>query len=53
MPLTKSFNDLVQNRAANDRDFVAALQHETDATPPLTMESMQHPGGDHAASDRT
>jgi hypothetical protein len=37
MPLTKSFNDLVQNRAANDPDFAAALLRETGDTPPLTM----------------
>jgi len=28
MPLTKSFNELVQNRMANDPDFAAALLHE-------------------------
>ena len=37
MPLTKSFNDLVQNRAANDPEFAAALRRENTATPPLTM----------------
>jgi hypothetical protein len=37
MPLTKSFNELVQNRAANDPDFAAALLRETTDTPPLTM----------------
>jgi hypothetical protein len=37
MALTKSFNDLVQNRAANDPDFAAALLRETGDTPPLTM----------------
>jgi hypothetical protein len=36
MPLTKSFNDLVQNRAANDPEFAAALR-EADGLPPLTM----------------
>ena len=28
MPLTKSFNELVQNRAANDPDFATALLRE-------------------------
>jgi hypothetical protein len=37
MPLTKSFNDLVLNRGANDPDFAAALLRETTATPPFTM----------------
>jgi hypothetical protein len=37
MPLTKSFNELVQNRAANDPEFAAALLRETTATPALTM----------------
>jgi hypothetical protein len=37
MPLTKSFNDLVQNRAANDPEFAAALLRETTDTPPPTM----------------
>jgi hypothetical protein len=37
LPLTKSFNDLVQNRAANDPEFAAALLHEAAGTPPLTM----------------
>jgi hypothetical protein len=37
MPLTKSFDDLVQNRAANDPEFAAALRRETTATPPLTI----------------
>ncbi len=37
MPLTKSFNDLAQNRTANDPDFVAALLRENADTPPLTM----------------
>lgn len=36
MSLTKSFNDLVQNRAANDPEFAAALR-EADGLPPLTM----------------
>jgi hypothetical protein len=36
MPLTKSFNDLVQNRAASDSEFDAALLRETVDTPPLT-----------------
>jgi len=36
MPLTKSFNELVQNRAANDPDFAAALLREgsSPACPP-------------------
>jgi hypothetical protein len=36
-PLTKSFDDLVQNCAANDPEFAAALLRETGDTPPLTM----------------
>jgi len=36
MPLTKSFNELVQNRAANDPDFAAALRREVATPPPLT-----------------
>jgi hypothetical protein len=36
MPLTKSFNELVQNRAANDPEFAVALRRETADTP-LTM----------------
>ena len=36
MPLTKSFNDLVQNRAANDPEFAAALLRDTADAPPLT-----------------
>jgi hypothetical protein len=35
-PLTKSFSDLVQNRAADDPEFAAALREAAD-TPPLTM----------------
>jgi hypothetical protein len=30
MPLTKSFNDLVQNRATNDPEFAAALREAPD-----------------------
>jgi hypothetical protein len=37
MPLTKSFNDLMQIRAAKDPEFAAALLRETSDTPPLTM----------------
>jgi hypothetical protein len=36
MPLTKSFNELVENRAANDPEFAAALREAAD-TPPLTV----------------
>jgi hypothetical protein len=31
LPLTKSFNDLVQKRAANDPEFAAALLREREA----------------------
>jgi hypothetical protein len=31
MPLTKSFNDLVQKRAANDPEFAAALLRDREA----------------------
>jgi hypothetical protein len=36
MPLTKCFNELVQNRTANDLEFATALR-EAAGTPPLTM----------------
>jgi hypothetical protein len=42
MPLTKSFNELMQNRAANDPEFAAAGRRETIDTPPLTMREALH-----------
>ena len=41
MPLTKSFNELVQNRAANDPEFAASLLREAAETPPLTMRGVR------------
>ena len=37
MPLTKSFNELVRSRAANDPELAAAMASERSDTPPLTM----------------
>jgi hypothetical protein len=37
MLLTKSLNDLVRSRAANDPEFAAELPREGIDTPPLTM----------------
>jgi hypothetical protein len=42
MPLTKSFNELMQNRAANDPEFATALRRETIDAPPLTMREALH-----------
>jgi hypothetical protein len=55
MPLTKSFNELVQNRAANDPNFAAALARETVSTPPLTMRCVRYgkPPAIRSAATRT
>jgi hypothetical protein len=44
MPPTKSFNDLVQKRAANDPEFAAALREAADTPPPTMREALRDMG---------